>query len=77
MLEIFILESINNQTTDLSVQLINCANNGKADERILNVLRWIAQGGQNIEIIKKELLSYGSSSGTDTFAGILAAVVMR
>ena len=65
------------KTTALSASLIRCAVQGKADERVLNALRWIAAGQGEIEEIKKELLSYGSSSGVDTIAGMLAALLAQ
>ncbi len=65
------------KTTALSATLIRCAVQGKADERVMNGLRWIAEGKGEIKTIKKELLSYGSSSGVDTLAGMLAALLAQ
>ena len=64
------------KTTSLSATLIRCAAQGKADERVLNALRWIAGGVGEIDKINKELQSYGSSSGVDTLAGMLAALLL-
>ncbi len=64
------------KTTALSATLIACASLGKADERIMHTLDWIASGNGELLKIKEELLSYGSSSGIDTFAGMLVALLM-
>ena len=63
------------KTTALSAALIKCAAQGEGDERVLNALRWIAQGDMDMNKVREELLSYGSSSGVDTFAGMLAAIL--
>lgn len=68
-------QSLDKQTTNLSAQIIHCAIMGKADERLTNSLRWVAHGGPGIENIKEELLTYGSSSGIDSYAGILSAMI--
>lgn len=70
-----ILSNGKTKTTFLSAALIRCAVQGKGDERVLNALRWIAEGQGEIKEIKKELRSYGSSSGVDTLAGMLAALL--
>ena len=62
------------KTTSLSAALIGAAAVGQADERIIALLRWLLTGAGDLAKIKKELLSYGSSSGVDSFAGMLAAV---
>lgn len=71
-----LVERSKTHTTSLAAQLISCAASGAADERLMNCLAWLAQGGGSACVIKKELLSYGSSSGVDTFAGMLAALVL-
>jgi len=50
---------------------------GMADERLMNLLRWVAQDAGDRSKIQKELLSYGSSSGIDTFVGMLAALLLQ
>ena len=65
------------QTTSLSTNLIQCAARGSADERLLDCLRWMVEGGVCLAEIKEELLSYGSSSGVDAFAGMLAAIFLQ
>lgn len=61
-------------TTALSASLIACAASSSADERILTCLHWLANGGKTAVHIKEELQSYGSSSGFDTLAGMLACI---
>ncbi|MEA3327838.1 MAG: DUF2877 domain-containing protein [Chloroflexota bacterium] len=63
------------ETTALSATLIRCAAQGAGDERVLNALRWIAQGDMDMNKVREELLSYGSSSGLDALAGMLAAIL--
>ena len=62
------------KTTAISANLIACASNGSADERIINCLNWLTIGGLSSSKIIEELLSYGSSSGMDTMAGMLAFI---
>jgi len=62
------------KTTSISANLISFAAEGSADERILNSIQWLHIGSGACENIMKELLTYGSSSGIDTLAGILACI---
>jgi hypothetical protein len=64
------------KTTTLSAALMQCAAEGAADERLMNALDWLAQANADIQQIRADLLSYGSSSGIDSFAGILAAILL-
>jgi len=64
------------KTTALSAALIKCAAMGEGDERLLDALRWIAQGERNIAHARESLLSYGSSSGVDALAGMLTALFL-
>ena len=61
-------------TTTLSKNLIDCAVQGSADERILQLLHWLNDGNGNLNTIAKELRSYGSSSGFDTLHGMLSFI---
>ena len=61
-------------TTALSANLISCALAGSADERIIHCLSWLNSGHNSSAVIMKELLSYGSSSGLDTLAGMLTFI---
>jgi len=71
-----IVQTARDQTTTLSAALIQCAADGAADERLMNALRWLAQGDADIRRVKSDLLSYGSSSGMDSFVGMLAAILL-
>jgi len=62
------------KTTSLSANLIACAAQGAADERIINCLLWLHSGQEDFSHIIEELQSYGSSSWQDTLRGIFAAV---
>jgi len=62
------------KTTTLSTNLIACAASGSADERIIRSVKWLNSGGSSAALIMKELLSYGSSSGLDTLAGMLTFI---
>lgn len=64
------------RTTALSSSLIECAAQGTADERLVDTLHYLACGEGSPEQHKEELLSYGSSSGIDTLAGMLTALFM-
>jgi len=64
------------RTTSLSTALLTCAAQGAADERLLDALVYLAGCGTQPETIQKELLSYGSSSGLDTLAGMIAAILL-
>jgi hypothetical protein len=71
-----IITSAQKRTTALSAALIACAVEGQADERLMNLLYWLLSGVGDVGKIKEELLSYGNSSGMDTFAGMLAAILL-
>jgi len=62
------------KTTSISANLISFAVEGSADERLMHCLDWLHVGSGTAENIMKELLTYGSSSGIDTLAGILACI---
>ncbi len=69
-----IIEVAFGKTTTLSANLIACAASGSADERIIRCVKWLNSDGRSAAQIIKELLSYGSSSGLDTLAGMLAFI---
>lgn len=58
-------------TTALSANLIALAHERLADERLIRCARWLLAGEDRFEEIKKELRTYGSSSGFDSLAGML------
>lgn len=72
-----VLAKARSKTTSLSANLIECAAQGTADERLLKALRYIAEGGVCQAEIREELLSYGSSSGVDNLAGMLASLYLN
>jgi hypothetical protein len=62
------------RTTTLCANLIECAARGLADLRLINALDWLVAGDQpGLEAID-QLLTWGSSSGADVFAGFAAAL---
>jgi len=69
-----IVEVAYEKTTTLSANLIACAAIGSADERIIRCVKWLNSGGHSAVLTMEELLSYGSSSGLDTLAGMLALI---
>lgn len=58
------------RTTGLSASLIECAALGEADSRLVAVADCIACGLPNEETAFEGLLTWGSSSGLDTLAGM-------
>jgi hypothetical protein len=72
-----ILQAAISRTTALSASLIACAAEGMADERIMRTLKYFASGIPDAHKTKEELLSYGSSSGMDSLAGMLAAIYLN
>jgi hypothetical protein len=58
----------------LSASLLACAAMGSADERLMHALGFLLEGKGNITKITEELLCYGSSSGIETLAGMVAAL---
>jgi hypothetical protein len=62
------------KTTTLSANLIECAATGQADERLLKVVDGIAAGSASIDECIEGVLGWGSSSGIDALAGMIAAM---
>ena len=62
------------KTTLLSAGLIECACDGQADERLIAALDGLLTGSPGLEQCAKNLLSWGSSSGSDALAGITMAL---
>lgn len=69
-----LLDIARQSTTTLSTNLISCAAQGTADERILSCLHWLNNGTGDIDLIIEELRAYGSSSGIDTLLGVLTFI---
>lgn len=62
------------KTTTLSANLIECASQGLADQRLIAALDWLVSEGEDGVQIIDELLTWGSSSGRDAFVGFAAAL---
>jgi len=62
------------KTTTLSANLIECASQGLANERLINALDWLVTGVALEPDIVPHLLEWGHSSGVDTFAGMAIAL---
>lgn len=61
------------RTTTLSANLIQSAVMGLADERLIQVVDYLATGEGNPTELLPGLLSWGNSSGIDAFVGMLTA----
>ena len=62
------------KTTTLSANLIEIAAEGEADERLILALDSVFTGDPSPEKTAEMLISYGSSSGMDAFAGMALAI---
>jgi hypothetical protein len=69
-----VVQSAAIKTSALSANLIECAVNGEADERLINALDGIMTGIPDSEACARLLLSWGNSSGGDTLTGIALAL---
>jgi len=69
-----VLRTTEMTTTSLSRNLMRCALQGDADERIINCLDWLIRSEGDLNKKIEELRTYGSSSGTETLAGILTFI---
>jgi hypothetical protein len=70
----FILINAQQKTSYLSATLIECATHGWADEKMLSVLDHLFTGQGSVKETVEKILAYGSSSGVDAFAGMVAVV---
>ena len=68
-----IAESAKHQTTYLSSNLIECAIHGEADQRLINVLDGLMTAEKCDPAWVNGLLTWGSCSGLDAFAGMILA----
>ena len=73
-LNLRVVKAAYGKTTMLSANLIECAVQGLANERLINVLDWILTGEGNGPKIAADLLGWGHSSGIDTFVGMAVAL---
>jgi hypothetical protein len=61
------------RTTTLSANLIECAAEGEADERLINVVDGLVAGTPPIEECVGCVLGWGNSSGSDVLVGLALA----
>ncbi|MFN8598649.1 MAG: DUF2877 domain-containing protein [Anaerolineae bacterium] len=62
------------RTTTISANLIECAANGEADERLINVVDGIMTGKPELTECVECLLGWGNSSGVDALIGMALAL---
>ena len=65
------------ETTALSANLIELSAKGQADERLIGAVDYLFTGEGSIANLHAALLSYGSSSGLDTFSGMITILLTR
>ncbi|MBN2548672.1 MAG: DUF2877 domain-containing protein [Anaerolineales bacterium] len=65
------------KTTLLSVNLLECAAHGQADERLLQALDELVSGSLPPSACSRLLADYGHTSGLDALVGIAAVLVNR
>ena len=65
------------QTTTLSANLIECAAQGLADQRLIDALDWLVSSSETSMQSIDALLTWGSSSGSDVFVGFVVALSTR
>ena len=65
-----VIQSAYQRTTALSANLIECAANDEADERLINVVDGLVTGTPPIEDCVNYVLEWGSSSGIDALVGM-------
>ncbi len=64
------------KTTTLAANLITCALNGQADERLVTALDGMLWGSLPEAECARRLINYGGSSGGDTLLGIAMALAL-
>ena len=65
-----VVESAYHRTTTLSANLIECAANGEADERLITIITGLTTGTPSIAECTECALSWGHSSGVDALIGL-------
>ncbi len=73
-LNLQVVKAAYEKTTTLSANLLECAAQGLANERLIDALDWILTGEGYGPKIATNLLGWGHSSGVDTFAGMAVAL---
>jgi hypothetical protein len=69
-----VVEAAYNKTTTLSANLIECASQGLANERLVNALDWLVTGVAREPDVITPMLNWGHSSGMDAFSGMVVAL---
>lgn len=64
------------RTTTISANLIECATQDEADERLINVVDGLVTGAPSLEECVDYVLDWGSSSGSDALIGVTLALMM-
>jgi hypothetical protein len=72
-----IISRAQKNTSSLSATLIECATYGWADEKMLSVLDNLFACQWSLKETVEKILAYGSSSGVEAFAGMIAMVNAR
>ena len=70
-----IIQAAYRRTTNLSANLIECASQGQADERLVAALDGIMTGSPDLPGCILNLLQWGSTSGGDVLVGIALAIL--
>ena len=70
-----VIEAAYQRTTTISANLIECAADGQADERLMKVVDGIVTGTPSIDECVNCILDWGNSSGIDALAGMAVAVM--
>jgi hypothetical protein len=69
-----VVEAAYQRTTRLSANLIECAANGQADERLIAALDWLVCRTSLDTSVIDALLDWGNSSGCDVLTGFIASL---
>ena len=68
-----VVESAYQRTTTISANLIECAANGEADERLINVIDGLVTGTPSRDDCVECVIGWGNSSGLDALIGMALA----
>ena len=69
-----LVETAYAKTTTLSANLVECAAEGQADERLIAAIDFLMTGEGDREQILAELLNWGNSSGVDALVGMVVVL---
>ncbi len=74
-MNVLLNQAASQKTTLISANLIACASQGQADERLIHALDGIMTGNSSPQQCAHDLLGWGSSSGRDALVGMALAVL--